>query len=410
MRKLLALALGLQCLFASTAYALKPVAPPSLPAPAPQMLMQVISSDNNTSRTVTWQNTPSSATPYLELRAEQQLLPRLFLPTATALTTPQGLRTIYTVTLTELAAGNNYHYRVGSYPALSAWHDLRTPNSQQLTALIFPDSQSVNYEVWAKTAAQAARANPQTDFFLNLGDLVDNGERSHEWSGWYQGAEPLVTQTPIAPVCGNHETYSDQHTFMEPYLYLAYFPVPANGPVGLERHAYTFVQNNARFFVLNAQVGELAAYHPDLWVRQLAWLKTALAHSTETWKIVLLHRSPLGMTTTKPLNKLGQGLVPLLDQYEVDLLFAGHSHAYGRTAPLVGGQRAAQGTVYFVTGRSGDKVRRKNHARPQEDFFLNPVNEPNYLTLKIQGNTATVQAFHQSGVQFDQVTLTKKLP
>ncbi|MEG1346061.1 MAG: hypothetical protein RSC78_04960, partial [Acidaminococcaceae bacterium] len=69
MRKLLALALGLQCLFASTAYALKPVAPPSLPVPAPQMLMQVISSDNNTSRTVTWQNTPSSATPYLELRA-----------------------------------------------------------------------------------------------------------------------------------------------------------------------------------------------------------------------------------------------------------------------------------------------------------------------------------------------------
>ncbi|MEG1159614.1 MAG: hypothetical protein RSD70_04430, partial [Acidaminococcaceae bacterium] len=76
-----------------------------MPAPAPQMLMQVISSDNNTSRTVTWQNTPSSATPYLELRAEQQLLPRLFLPTATALTTPQGLRTIYTDTLTELAAG-----------------------------------------------------------------------------------------------------------------------------------------------------------------------------------------------------------------------------------------------------------------------------------------------------------------
>jgi len=49
-------------------------------------------------------------------------------------------------------------------------------------------------------------------------------------------------------------------------------------------------------------------------------------------------------------------LVPLFEQYGVDMVFNGHDHHYERTCPIRAGQcSSAQegGVVYYVTGGGG---------------------------------------------------------
>jgi hypothetical protein len=54
--------------------------------------------------------------------------------------------------------------------------------------------------------------------------------------------------------------------------------------------------------------------------------------------------------------KTVQNLVPLFEQYGVDMVFSGHWHYYERMKPLLGGQVStieAGGVVYLVTGGGG---------------------------------------------------------
>jgi len=41
--------------------------------------------------------------------------------------------------------------------------------------------------------------------FINMGDLVDNGEDHTQWNLWFEAVENIISAIPIAPVMGNHE-------------------------------------------------------------------------------------------------------------------------------------------------------------------------------------------------------------
>ena len=103
--------------------------------------------------------------------------------------------------------------------------------------------------------------------------------------------------------------------------------------------------------------------------------------------------------------------MPILDRYHVDIVFTGHDHALGRTFPLYGGEAVdspAKGTIYVATGRSGTKTYRNNVANSHNEFFYNPLEEPNYLTVEVQGDSLTVKAFQQSGLLIDNWTIHKE--
>ena len=48
-------------------------------------------------------------------------------------------------------------------------------------------------------------AEPGRSFFVNMGDLVDNGEDSSQWNAWFGVVEPMAEKIPVAPLMGNHE-------------------------------------------------------------------------------------------------------------------------------------------------------------------------------------------------------------
>lgn len=74
--------------------------------------------------------------------------------------------TVYqqSVTLTALEPGTVYEYRAGGGKEFSAWQTLKTDTGGAFTALIFGDSQSLDYNVWRKTAAYAYSHDPEAAF------------------------------------------------------------------------------------------------------------------------------------------------------------------------------------------------------------------------------------------------------
>lgn len=84
-------------------------------------------------------------------------------------------------------------------------------------------------------------------------------------------------------------------------------------------------------------------------LQQVKWLKTDLAATTKKWKIVLFHTPPYTKGThnsddispTFPaedgeLQVMRRLLVPVLEQYKVDLIVTSHTHAYDRSYLMQG--------------------------------------------------------------------------
>ena len=68
---------------------------------------------------------------------------------------------------------------------------------------------------------------------------------------------------------------------------------------------------------------------------------TVAANTDCKWKIVTLHQDIYGSAehSNEPeITNLRYSLVPVFEQNEIDLVLAGHDHAYSRTKMLKGGQ------------------------------------------------------------------------
>ncbi|MEN6566050.1 MAG: metallophosphoesterase family protein [Veillonellales bacterium] len=324
--------------------------------------------------------------------------------------TNMGDMKLHSVTLTGLKPAASYLYRVGSGEIWSEPHSFTTAAVavSRFKFLIFGDSQSGDYGIWQTTIHQAYQANQDAAFFINMGDLVDVGQDYSQWNGWFDAAQGVIDTIPAMPLTGNHEMYTPEHQFSLPLYFTTQFKLPLNGPAEMKRQVYSFDYGNVHFVMLDSQAGEEREFLPTMLDSQKAWLEQDLAATDKPWKLVFLHRPPYSNKETEDNAGIREAFVPVLDQYHADIVFSGHDHVYARTYPLRGGEvvdSTAQGTIYAATGRSGTKTYKKRFAQDWNEFFYNPLEEPNYLTVEVQGDTLNVQAFSQSGELIDSWTV-----
>ena len=100
----------------------------------------------------------------------------------------------------------------------------------------------------------------------------------------------------------------------------------------------------------------------------------------------------------------------MLEKHHVDITFNGHDHGVARTYPINGGvfgRKPSQGTVYFVTGRSGNKTYLDLLKKPFNSYFYNPLDQPNYLVVEVKGLLLTVKTYKQDGTLVDTYTIDK---
>lgn len=246
----------------------------------------------------------------------------------------------------------------------------------------------------------ASANNEPLDLFLMLGDNAYLDGTDEQWQkAAFEVYPALLSQVALWPTIGNHEmggvdieypehglvfgsggsTSSDPNSFMStddrrprrvPYLDI--FTLPARGELGgvasgTEQY-YSFNYANVHVVSLDSQLSARDKTQRDA-MRE--WLIADLSANRQDWTIVIFHHPPYSKSShdsdTEPAAKLGidQPIIdmrveftPVFEDFGVDLVYSGHSHAYERS--------------YYLHGHRGDAAT----FNAEEHAELNAAGEP----------------------------------
>ncbi len=235
-----------------------------------------------------------------------------------------------------LAPATTYEYQVSQdgtakwIPGTPAAFRTAPGATGSFRVAVYGDSRT-QYIYHGLVAQSVAYRSP--DLMVHLGDLVEFGEELEGWSKEFFGpAAGLLARTPLYSTPGNHE-----HDGSGSFLYTDFFSLPGN------ELWYAFSYGCTRWISLDTT----ADFSPGS--PQYTWLVDELQSdefSKQPWQIVFTHypayTSGPHLSSERPVVDY---LVPLFEQYGVDLVFGGHNHHYERS------QKA--GIFYLVSGGGG---------------------------------------------------------
>jgi acid phosphatase type 7 len=167
--------------------------------------------------------------------------------------------------------------------------------------------------------------------------VIDLGLLQPQWDAWFEASGDVLTRRVLLPAHGNHE-------FFAPH-YFAQFSLPGN------EQWFSTVYGDLQLVVLNDTVVDTADIDA-----QAAYLDQVYGSSVSPWRAVMHHRTAYGTSTVHgSALDLQAAWVPKFDVHGVDLVLAGHNHAYERSVPLRGGAEApaGEGTTYITAGGAG---------------------------------------------------------
>ena len=270
------------------------------------------------------------------------------------------------VELTGLQPDTTYYYQAGDTSnGYSPEYSFTTPprnNTEGFKFCAFGDTrnptpvfESGGWDRWQSVANAVDAEKPLfnlfgADFVLN--SFISNEE--NEWNDWFSrmsfGPDSVFMSTH-----GNHEGYSN--CFYERFA----FP---NQLAGKSELTYSFDIANAHFVCLDTGTSDDTGYDhavQDPWLR--SDLTSAKARGQE-WIFVNMHRPAYSADSSHgDQADIQQYLVPIFDEFEVDVVFEGHVHGYERSFPLKGGKNIVDhavstygdpdGTIYCLSGSAG---------------------------------------------------------
>lgn len=233
----------------------------------------------------------------------------------------------------DLTPGIKYYYKVGNassgYSAIASFIAPADPAGiEPFSFVVTPDTQGYSVSTYDNTAKlyDYIKANePDASFLLHMGDVVEDGNVSDEWQYFFDAAQNLLDTLPIMATPGNHDGASYDRDFVQYKSRFDYTTL--RKPSGLSSTTngtvYSFEYGDALFISLNS-----FAPSADNTI-QWEFLANEVATTTKKWKIVYLHVSPYdpGASHYQVDNATGKKL----SDAGIDLVLAGHEHAYARS-------------------------------------------------------------------------------
>ena len=179
-----------------------------------------------------------------------------------------------------------------------------------------------------------------TDLILLLGDNAYWSGLDEEYqANFFDIYSSLLRRIPVWSTIGNHET-AQSPLFDPEYPYYKNFTLPTAGeaggePSGTERY-YSANYGNIHLVCLDSMTSDRGPQ-----AAMANWLRSDLASNTARWVIAYWHHPPYTKGTHDSdfeleLVEMRENLVPILEEYGVDLVLAGHSHVYERSWLLTG--------------------------------------------------------------------------
>ena len=258
--------------------------------------------------------------------------------------------TEHEVALSGLAPDTRYYYSVGDpFSGLLVGQDARhffvtaPPGGTPRATRVWVVGDSGTGDGNARAVRDAYRfdtGEADTHLWLMLGDnAYPNGTDQDYQAGLFDVYPDLLRRTVLWPTIGNHDGISAQSsTQTGPYYDI--FTLPAAGEAGglvsgTEAY-YAFDYGNIHFLVLNSQDIDRSAGGA-----MATWLAADLASTTLDWIVAFWHHPPYSKgshdsDSETPLLEMRENIVPVLEDFGVDLVLTGHSHSYERSFLLDG--------------------------------------------------------------------------
>ena len=254
------------------------------------------------------------------------------------------MTTEHEITLTQLAADTLYYYAVGDSTDLLVGDDDRhffvtspvTGSSKATRIWVLGDSGSGNAGANAVRDAYFAFAgDAHTDLWLMLGDNAYPAGTDQDYQGkLFDIYTSMLRKSVLWPTIGNHDAVaSDPLAQSGPYFDM--FTLPAGGQAGgvvsSTEAYYSFDYGNIHFVVLDSSASDRSP-GGDM----LVWLEMDLADTLQEWLVAFWHHPPYSKGSHDSdleieLIEMRQNVVPILEDYGVDLVLTGHSHSYERS-------------------------------------------------------------------------------
>jgi hypothetical protein len=181
------------------------------------------------------------------------------------------------------------------------------------------------------------------DVWLLLGDnAYPSGSDADHKRGLFDNYTDLLRRTPIWPVLGNHgANLTDTREGYGPFLEIFGEPF------------YAFDHGNVRFVAIDSAGSD---WDPD--DPMMRFLPAALRPPDADWVVAYLHHPAISggthdLEAGRRTRRFWEALLPVLEAADVDLVLAGHSHAYERSF-LLGPSQGGLATLGEAVLDAGD--------------------------------------------------------
>lgn len=282
------------------------------------------------------------------------------------------LTTEHSVLITGLTADTVYYYAFGDGNNVLGGDDsttwFRTSPAQGTPRpsrfWLLGDCGTADFNQGAvRDAFTAFNGGNSTDLMILLGDNAYNSGTDQEYQNAIFNKYPgYLKTTPMWSTRGNHETQWS--------TYYGIFDNPTAGEIGglasgTEAY-YSFDFANVHLVCLDTQGNSLSGTGA-----MATWLAADLAATTQPWIIAYFHHPPYtkgshdsdnNADSSGRMRDVRANILPILEAGGVDMVFAGHSHAYERSYLIDG--HYGQSTTFNVSHKldGGDGSRTGNGA------------------------------------------------
>jgi 3',5'-cyclic AMP phosphodiesterase CpdA len=284
---------------------------------------------------------------------------------------------------TGLEPGKTYYYDIGHGEAGKG--SFRTPprSGDPYTFLVYGDTRT-RHDVHRRVIAKILE-NPAPDFAIQTGDLVENGADPTLWPIFFDIEHNFLRHTAYFPALGNHE-HNDKQFFEFFDMTLPY---------------YSFNWGNGHFVILDTDVANVAdtpSARESFWTAERKWLEEDLARNqAAAFRFVAGHHPPMtAVESRQGTTRQMEEVIPIFEKYHVTAGLYGHDHNYQHYRK--------NGIHYVVSGGGGAPL--YDVKTPPQDILVKAVSIENFLTIRVEGNTAQVRVTAIDGSTIDEFELT----
>ncbi len=330
--------------------------------------------------------------------------------------------TDHTLAITGLQPYTKYFYSVGTSSQVLSGPD----SKHHFTTSVTPGTYDQKVRIWA--IGDFGKANNEEkevmESFIDyngdtlvsawiwLGDnAYDDGKDEEYQTKVFDTAYygKVMTYIPFMPAPGNHDygeisppqSTVDPNNHAGPYYDI--IDVPTNGEAGglasgTELY-YSFDYGHVHFLSLNSELGSPLNPNHD-WIGAnpfnsfdgspfTDWIEADLQANTQPWIIAYFHQPPhtAGSHLSSDaweiyMEAMRENIVPILEDYNVDIVINGHSHVYERSVLMHGfyGLPSDWNTSYVVDGSSGKEA--------LGEAYVKDMNTEGTIYI-VQGNSAS---------------------